>query len=163
MLVPTMAFATPPPLSPAGTGFLVKKFRSSEEAPFTTRFPRIRIRDRTARNESTPTSPVITPFTTRRRTRRGLTARGFLPRAAAEPSAAVGDPGGPHRLLPRGPHPEGRLALARRHGEEHLARHGGDVGHDHDREDHAAREQRVPVEDPVEERRPPEHGPQWRD
>src|SRR3989442_9315169 len=35
----------------------------------------------------------------------------------------------------RRPHAERGLALARGHREQHLARHGRDVGHDHDRED----------------------------
>src|SRR2546426_5389597 len=49
--VPTMAFATPPPDWPAGTGFLVKKAQSIDEAPFTTRLPRMSTRASTATNE----------------------------------------------------------------------------------------------------------------
>jgi hypothetical protein len=42
MPVPTIAFAIPPPDSPADNGSLVKKFQSSERPPFHTRKPRIK-------------------------------------------------------------------------------------------------------------------------
>src|SRR6266511_3834566 len=48
-------------------------------------------------------------------------------------------------------------ALARRHGLQHLARHRGDVGDDHDGEDDPACKQRVAVEHALEQRRPAEH------
>src|SRR5207249_6883299 len=74
--VPTMAFATPPPAWPAGTGFLTKKLQSRDEAPLATRYPRIRASARTATNDSIATSVVIRPLTKRRRRRRALTGRG---------------------------------------------------------------------------------------
>ena len=82
---------------------------------------------------------------------------------AHEAGAAVGHDGGPHRFPAGGAHAERGLALRGRDGQQHLARHGGDVGHDHDREDDGAGEQRVAVEHAAEERRPPEHGAQRRD
>ena len=85
--------------------------------------------------------------------------------------APVGQHRGPDRLPARRAEAERRLALAAGDGEQHLARHRGDVRHDHDREDHTAREHRIAVEHALEKRRPAEHrlerrdgrGPQKRD
>jgi hypothetical protein len=41
IIVPTMACLKPPPLSPSGTAVFVKKFQSSEPAPFMISMPRI--------------------------------------------------------------------------------------------------------------------------
>src|SRR5438034_2711048 len=68
--VPTIAFATPPPAWPAGTGFLTKKLQSRDEAPLATRYPRMRTRASTATNDSTATRAVMVPLTMRRRRRR---------------------------------------------------------------------------------------------
>ena len=40
--LPTMALAMPPPISPADSGSLVKKFQSRERQPLKNRKPRIR-------------------------------------------------------------------------------------------------------------------------
>src|SRR5207247_6891171 len=58
--VPAIAFATPPPDWPAGTGVLVKNARSMDDAPFATRLPRLRKRASTAVDDRTKTDAVIT-------------------------------------------------------------------------------------------------------
>ena len=59
MPVPTIALATPPPDCPAGTGLFVKKAQSMEDAPFSTRSPRMSSSASTAVNDSTTTTAVI--------------------------------------------------------------------------------------------------------
>src|SRR5216110_2873071 len=61
--VPTIAFATPPPDWPGGTGFLTKKLQSRDDAPLATRYPRMRTRASTATNDSAATRAVIAPLT----------------------------------------------------------------------------------------------------
>ena len=75
MAVPTIAFATPPPDWPAGTGLFVKNAQSIDDAPFTTRSPRMTTRASTAIRDSTMTSAVIARLTSWRRNARPLTAR----------------------------------------------------------------------------------------
>ena len=86
MTVPTMAFATPPPDSPAGTGFRTKKFQSSDEAPLAIRSATMSTSARTAVNESRATSPVMTALVAWRRRLRALTALGSPPRPRAPPA-----------------------------------------------------------------------------
>jgi hypothetical protein len=74
MPVPTIALATPPPVSPAGTGFFVKNAQSIEDAPLAIRSARMSTSARTAVNDNAATSPVIRPLVMRRRTVRALTA-----------------------------------------------------------------------------------------
>src|SRR3989442_36223 len=63
LAVPTSAFAPPPPAWPAGTGLFVKNAQSIDEAPFTTRSPRMTTRASTAIRDSTTTSAVIARLT----------------------------------------------------------------------------------------------------
>ena len=60
---PTTAINTPPPACPAGTGLFVKNAQSMDDAPFTTRSPRISTRASTAIRDSMTTSAVIARLT----------------------------------------------------------------------------------------------------
>ena len=64
--VPTMAWTTPPPLSPAGTGVWVKKSRLMLLAPLMTRSNRIRNSGSTASTVATTSRATITRLRQRR-------------------------------------------------------------------------------------------------
>ena len=61
-----MAWAKPPPASPTGTADLVKKFQSSEPAPFTISIARIAASGMMASAAAPYVAPVITAPTIRR-------------------------------------------------------------------------------------------------
>src|SRR4029453_18712299 len=87
--VPTTAWATPPPVSPAGAGVLVKKSSERLPAPLATRLARMKKRGSSATTTATTMSPTIAWLKARRSTRR-FTA-GPSQRLAPGPGAA-GDP-----------------------------------------------------------------------
>ena len=65
-----MAWSTPPPVSPAGTGIRLKKCQSRLPAPFTIRFARMRISGRSAISTEAATRPTMMPLRNRRQVRR---------------------------------------------------------------------------------------------
>ena len=64
--VPTIAWATPPPVSPAGAGILVKKSSERLPAPLSTRSPRMKKSGSTATTTRQIMSPTMTLLTSRR-------------------------------------------------------------------------------------------------
>ena len=78
--VPTIALATPPPVSPAGAGIFVKKSSDRLPAPLSSRVPRMNSSGSTAMNTQAMSTPVMTLLFTRRKTRR------FTGRSSPRPS-----------------------------------------------------------------------------
>src|SRR5207244_787597 len=74
--VPTMACTTPPPVSPAGAGVLVKKSSERLPAPFITKVIRMKINGSSATMTAPTISPTIRLLKTRRRMRRFMRGPG---------------------------------------------------------------------------------------
>src|SRR5689334_4198221 len=92
--VPTMACTTPPPVSPAGAGVLVKKSSDRLPAPLITRLARMKNSGARARITAPIMSPTIRLLNNRRSTRR------FMPGLTSGPRAA--GLAGSQRLASRG-------------------------------------------------------------
>jgi hypothetical protein len=85
MSVPTMACATPPPVSPAGAGIFVKKSSERLPAPFATRLSRMN----TSGSSATITAPIMRPtmrLLNARRSMRRFTAPCSRPRSRGRPA-----------------------------------------------------------------------------